>query len=95
MEKGEIVYQNDEIATQFNSYFSDITKGLDIKEYCISNKFFHDPLVNAIQMFVALISKLQLLKTIRIFQNNSSSLISIYFATRFVNIPHFKAECVQ
>ena len=48
MEKGKVVSKNEEIATHFNNYFNDITKGLNIKEWCISDKLSDDPLVNAI-----------------------------------------------
>ena len=48
VEKGEVVSINEEIATHFNNYFNDITKGLNIKEWCISDKLSDDPLVNAI-----------------------------------------------
>ena len=37
VEKGEVVSKNGEIATHFNNYFNDITKGLNIKEWCISD----------------------------------------------------------
>ena len=51
VEKGEIVFKNDEIATHFNNYFNDITKGLNIKKWCISDKLSDDPLVNAIREY--------------------------------------------
>ena len=31
VEKGEVVSKNEEIATHFNNYFNDVTKGLNIK----------------------------------------------------------------
>ena len=35
VEKEEVVSKNEEIATDFNYYFNDITKGLNIKKWCI------------------------------------------------------------
>ena len=51
MEKGEVVSENEEIATHFNNYFSDITEGLNIKKWCISDNLCDDPLVNAIRKY--------------------------------------------
>ena len=51
VEKGEIVFKNGEIATHFNNYFNDITKRLNIKKWCISDKLSDDPLVNAIREY--------------------------------------------
>ena len=51
VEKGEVVSKNEEIATHFNSYFNNITKGLNIKKWCISEKLSYDPLVNAIRKY--------------------------------------------
>ena len=51
VEKGEVVSKNEEIATHFNNYFSDITEGLNIKKWCISDKLCDDALVNAIQKY--------------------------------------------
>ena len=48
MEKGEVVSKTKEIATHFNNYFDDITKGLNITKWCISDKLSDDPIVNAI-----------------------------------------------
>ena len=48
MEKGEVVSKTEEIATHFNNYFDDITKGLNITKWCISDKLSDDPIVNAI-----------------------------------------------
>ena len=48
VEKGEVVSKNEEIATHFNNYSNDITKGLNIKKWCVSDKSSDDPLVNAI-----------------------------------------------
>ena len=39
MEKGEVISRNVEIATHVNNYFNDITEGLNIKKWCISDKF--------------------------------------------------------
>ena len=47
-EKGEVVSKNEGKTTQFNNYFNDITKGLNIKECCISDKLSDGSLVNAI-----------------------------------------------
>ena len=35
VEKEEVVSKNEEIATDFNYYVNDITKGLNIKKWCI------------------------------------------------------------
>ena len=49
VEKGAVVSKNEEIATHFNNYFNDITKGLNIEKWCIPNKLSDEPLVNAIR----------------------------------------------
>ena len=49
VEKGEVVSKNEEIETHFNNYFSDITKGLNIKGWCISDRL--SELVNAIRKY--------------------------------------------
>ena len=46
--KGKVVTRNEEIATRFNYYFNDITEGLNIKKWWISDKLSDDLLVNAI-----------------------------------------------
>ena len=51
LEKGEVVSKNEEIATHFNNYFNDITKGLKIKKWCILDKLSDDPLVNGIRKY--------------------------------------------
>ena len=51
MEKGEVVSKNEKIATFFNNYFNDITEGLNIKKWSISDKLSDDPLVNAIRKY--------------------------------------------
>ena len=51
VEKGEVVSKNEEIATHFNNYFNDITEGLNIKKWSISDKLSDDPLVNAIRKY--------------------------------------------
>ena len=51
VEKVEVVSKNEEIATHFNNYFNDITKGLNIKRWCISDKLSDDPLVNTIRKY--------------------------------------------
>ena len=51
MAKGEVVFKNEEIATHFNNYFNNLTKGLNIKKWCISDKLSDDPLVNAIRKY--------------------------------------------
>ena len=51
VEKGEAVSKNEEIATHFNNYFNYITKGLNIKKWCISEKLSDDPLVSAIRKY--------------------------------------------
>ena len=51
VEKGEVLSKNHETATHFNNYFNDITKGLNIKKWCISDKL-SDELVNAIRKYI-------------------------------------------
>ena len=51
MEKGEVVSKNEKIATHFNNYFNDITEGLNIKKWSISDKLPDDQLVNAIRKY--------------------------------------------
>ena len=51
VEKGEVVSKNEEIATHFNNYFNDITKGLNIKKWCIPDDLSDDPLMNAIRKY--------------------------------------------
>ena len=51
VEKGEVVSKNEKIGTHFNNYFNDITEGLNIKKWSISDKLSDDPLVNAIQKY--------------------------------------------
>ena len=51
VEKREVVSKNEEIATDFNNYFNDITKGPNIKKWFISVKLSDDPLVNAIRKY--------------------------------------------
>ena len=51
VEKGEVVSKNEKIATHFNNYFNDITEGLNIKKWSISDKLSDDPLVNAIRKY--------------------------------------------
>ena len=51
MGKGEVVSKNDEIATHFNSYFNEVTKELNIKKWCISDKLSDDPRVKAIRKY--------------------------------------------
>ena len=43
-----VASKNEEIATHVNNYFNDITKGLNIKTFFISDKLSDDQLVNAI-----------------------------------------------
>ena len=51
VEKGEVVSKNEKIAIHFNNYFNDITEGLNIKKWSISDKFSDDPLLNAIRKY--------------------------------------------
>ena len=51
VEKREVLSKNEEIATHFNNYFNDITKGLNVRKRCISDKLSDDPLVNAIRKY--------------------------------------------
>ena len=51
VKKGEVVSKNEKIAAHFNNYFNDITEGLNIKKWSISDKFSDDPLVNAIRKY--------------------------------------------
>ena len=48
VEKGEVISKNEEITTHFKYNVNDITKGLNIKKWCISDKSSDDPFVNAI-----------------------------------------------
>ena len=50
-EKGEVLSKNEEIATHFNNYFNNITRGLNIEKWCISENSSDDPLVNAIRKY--------------------------------------------
>ena len=45
------VSRNEKVATHFNNYFNDITEGLNIKKWSISDKLPDDPLVNAIRKY--------------------------------------------
>ena len=51
MEEGEVVSKFEKIASHFNNYFNGITKTLNIKKWCISDKLSDDPLVNAIPKY--------------------------------------------
>ena len=51
VEKREVACKNEEIATYLNNYFNDITKGLNIEKWCISDKLSDDPLVNVSQKY--------------------------------------------
>ena len=51
MENENIVSKNEEIAYLFNTYFNDITKGLNIERWLISNLPCKDPLDNAIRKY--------------------------------------------
>ena len=51
VEKGDVVSENEEIATQFNNYLNYVTKRLSIKKWCISDKLSDDPLANAIRKY--------------------------------------------
>ena len=51
VEKGEVVSKNEKIATHLNNYFNDITEGLNIKKWSISDKLSDNPLVNAIRKY--------------------------------------------
>ena len=51
VEKEKVVSKNEEIVTHFDNYFNDVTEGLNIKKWCISEKLSDDPLVNAIRKY--------------------------------------------
>ena len=51
MDKEEVVSKNEKIATHFNNYFNDITEGLNIKKWCISDKLSDDPLVKVTRKY--------------------------------------------
>ena len=51
VEKGEVVPKNEKIATHFNNYFNDITEGLNIRKWSISDKLSDDPFVKAIRKY--------------------------------------------
>ena len=49
VENKEVVSKNEDIAFLFNTYFNDITKGLNIEKWQCSNLPCEDPLVNAMR----------------------------------------------
>ena len=51
VEKGDVFSKNGEKTNHFNNYFNDITKAINIKKWCNSNKLSDDPLLNAIRKF--------------------------------------------
>ena len=51
MEKGEVVSKNEKISTHLNNYSDDITEGLNLKKWSISDKLPDDPLLNAIRKY--------------------------------------------
>ena len=51
VEKWEVVSKNEEIATHFNNYLNDITKGLNTKKWYISDKLSDGRLVNAVRKY--------------------------------------------
>ena len=62
MEKRGVVSKNEEIVTHFNNYLNDITKGLNIKKWCISDK---------------LSDKLSLVNAIRKYENHPTNTITV------------------
>ena len=46
VENEKVLFKNDEIAYLFNTYFNDITEGLNIKTWQCSSLPCEDPLVN-------------------------------------------------
>ena len=68
-----MVFKTEEIATHFNNYFNDITKGVPIKKCRISNMFSDDPLVNAIRKYEnhpSIIKSKSSVKTTQLFDFN-------------------------
>ena len=51
VEKGEVVFKNEKISTHLNNYSDDITEGLNLKKWSISDKLPDDPLLNAIRKY--------------------------------------------
>ena len=73
VEKEKAASKNEEIAYLFNTYFNDITKGLNIERWLTSNLPCKDPLVNAIRKYKMHPSILQIksvFKSIRFFDFN-------------------------
>ena len=73
VENEKVVSKNEEIAYLFNTYFNDITKGLNIERWPISSLPCKDPLVNAIrkyEMHPNILKIKSVFKSIRLFDFN-------------------------
>ena len=73
VENEKVVSENEEIAYLFNTYFNDITKGLNIERWPISNPPCKDLLVNAIrkyEMHPSILKIKSVFKSIRPFDFN-------------------------
>ena len=71
VENEKVVSKNEEIAYLFNTYFSDITKGLNIERWLTSTLPCKDPLVNAIRKYEMHIKSV--FQSIRLFNFNFAS----------------------
>ena len=70
VENEKVVSKNEEIAYLFNTYFNNITKGLNIERWPSSNLACKDPLVNAFkkyEMHPSILKIKSVFKSIRLF----------------------------
>ena len=73
VENEKAVSKNEEIAYLFNTYLSDITKGLNIERWLTSTLPCKDPLVNAIrkyEMHTSILNIKSVFQSIRLFNFN-------------------------
>ena len=73
VENKKVVSKNEEIAYLFNTYFNDITKGLNIERWLTSNLPCKDPLVNATrkyEMHPSILKIKSVFKSIKLFNFN-------------------------
>ena len=73
VENENVVSKNEEIAYHFDTYFNDITKGLNIERWLTSNLPCKDLLVNAIrkyEMHPSILKIKSVFKSIRLFDFN-------------------------
>ena len=70
VENERVISKNEEKEYLFDTYFNDITKGLNIEKWAISNLPCKDPLVNAIrkdEMHPIILKIKSVFKSIRLF----------------------------